>query len=239
MELDRYMLFVVNDDTPGMIGRLGTILGEAEVNIANMAVSRNRQEARALMALSLDSPAPESALETLAAEPGFVEVRFIVLPGAVSDCARPRWSAWPRSLREARVESRIESIDEGTATAADAATRGWLRARADRQVAALLLRRRSWVLAMVPGDRRADRAKIAAAAGAQKASTAGPDDVSRITGYPRGRRRAVPAAGRPRRPAWSRRCCRTTSSGSAPARRSHVAALTPADLVKAVPRAYR
>ncbi len=74
------MLFVVNDDTPGIIGRLGTILGEAQVNIANMTVSRNRKEARALMALSLDSPATESALETLAAEPGFVEVRFIVLP---------------------------------------------------------------------------------------------------------------------------------------------------------------
>ena len=37
------MLFVVNDDRPGMIGRLGTILGDAGVNIANMAVSRNRR----------------------------------------------------------------------------------------------------------------------------------------------------------------------------------------------------
>ncbi len=80
VELDRYMLFVVNDDTPGIIGRLGTILGTAQVNIANMTVSRNRQEARALMALSLDSPVPDEALDTLAAEPGFVEVRFIVLP---------------------------------------------------------------------------------------------------------------------------------------------------------------
>ena len=80
VKLDRYMLFVVNDDTPGMIGRLGKILGDAQVNIANMAVSRNRQEARALMALSLDSPPPAEALETLSAEPGFVEARFIVLP---------------------------------------------------------------------------------------------------------------------------------------------------------------
>jgi D-3-phosphoglycerate dehydrogenase len=80
VELDRYMLFAVNDDTPGMIGRLGTILGEAGVNIANMAVSRNRREARALMALSLDSPPSEGTLERLRSEPGFVDARFIVLP---------------------------------------------------------------------------------------------------------------------------------------------------------------
>jgi D-3-phosphoglycerate dehydrogenase / 2-oxoglutarate reductase len=80
VELDRLMLFAVNDDTPGMIGRLGTILGEAGVNIANMAVSRNRQAARALMALSLDSQPPDAVLARLRAEPGFVEARFIILP---------------------------------------------------------------------------------------------------------------------------------------------------------------
>jgi D-3-phosphoglycerate dehydrogenase len=80
VELDRLMLFAINDDTPGMIGRLGTILGEAGVNIANMAVSRNRREARALMALSLDSPPPDRVLERLRSEPGFVDARFIVLP---------------------------------------------------------------------------------------------------------------------------------------------------------------
>jgi D-3-phosphoglycerate dehydrogenase len=80
VELDRFMLFVVNDDTPGIIGRLGTILGDAGVNIANMTVSRNRREARALMALSLDSPVPEETLERLRGEPGFVEIQFIVLP---------------------------------------------------------------------------------------------------------------------------------------------------------------
>jgi D-3-phosphoglycerate dehydrogenase / 2-oxoglutarate reductase len=80
VELDRLMLFAVNDDTPGMIGRLGSILGEAKINIANMAVSRNRQAARALMALSLDSPLPREVLDRLRAEPGFVDARFIVLP---------------------------------------------------------------------------------------------------------------------------------------------------------------
>jgi D-3-phosphoglycerate dehydrogenase / 2-oxoglutarate reductase len=80
VELDRLMLFAENDDRPGMIGALGRILGEADVNIANMAVSRDRREARALMALSLDSPPPGEVLERLHAEPGFVATRFMVLP---------------------------------------------------------------------------------------------------------------------------------------------------------------
>ena len=82
VELDRLMLFAENDDRPGMIGALGRILGEAGVNIANMAVSRDRREARALMALSLDSPPPDEVLERLRTEPGFVAVRALTLPEA-------------------------------------------------------------------------------------------------------------------------------------------------------------
>ena len=82
VELDRLMLFAVNDDRPGMIGRLGSLLGEAGVNIANMAVSRNRQEARALMALTVDDAPSAELLARLRDEPGFVDARFIVLPGA-------------------------------------------------------------------------------------------------------------------------------------------------------------
>jgi D-3-phosphoglycerate dehydrogenase len=77
--LEPRMLFVVNDDRPGMIGRLGTILGEAGVNIAHMAVSRNRRSAKALMAITLDSMPGADLVEHLRKEPGFVEVRFILL----------------------------------------------------------------------------------------------------------------------------------------------------------------
>jgi D-3-phosphoglycerate dehydrogenase len=80
VELDRLMLFAENDDRPGMIGALGRIVGEAGVNIANMAVSRNRREARALMALSVDSPVSDEVLDRLRSEPGFVGARFIRLP---------------------------------------------------------------------------------------------------------------------------------------------------------------
>ncbi len=66
------MIFIVNYDQPGMIGRVGTLLGEAGVNIATMAVSRNRAGGNALMALTVDTPLPAELVERLLAEPGFV-----------------------------------------------------------------------------------------------------------------------------------------------------------------------
>ena len=59
------MLLLRYDDVPGVIGRVGTLLGAAGVNIANMAVSRNRGGGKALMALSIDSPAPAELLGQL------------------------------------------------------------------------------------------------------------------------------------------------------------------------------
>jgi D-3-phosphoglycerate dehydrogenase / 2-oxoglutarate reductase len=82
VELGRQMLFAENEDTPGMIGRIGTLLGESGINIANMAVSRNRHERRALMALTLDAVPPAGLLDRIRAEPGFVDARFILLAGS-------------------------------------------------------------------------------------------------------------------------------------------------------------
>ena len=59
------MVFLRYDDVPGVIGRVGTLLGEAGVNIANMAVSRNREAGKALMVLSIDSPAAAEVLARL------------------------------------------------------------------------------------------------------------------------------------------------------------------------------
>jgi D-3-phosphoglycerate dehydrogenase / 2-oxoglutarate reductase len=59
------MIFLTYDDVPGVIGRVGTLLGEAKVNIANMAVSRNRERGKALMALSIDTPAEPELIERL------------------------------------------------------------------------------------------------------------------------------------------------------------------------------
>jgi D-3-phosphoglycerate dehydrogenase / 2-oxoglutarate reductase len=78
MELAPLMAFFRYDDVPGVIGKVGTLFGEAGVNIANMAVSRTRRGGKALMALSIDSPAPEELVETLRAA-GFDDAYFISL----------------------------------------------------------------------------------------------------------------------------------------------------------------
>jgi D-3-phosphoglycerate dehydrogenase len=65
MELAPRMVLLRYDDVPGVIGRVGTLFGEAGVNIAQMAVSRNNQGGKALMALSIDSEAPPQLLERL------------------------------------------------------------------------------------------------------------------------------------------------------------------------------
>jgi D-3-phosphoglycerate dehydrogenase len=78
IELAPNMAFLSYDDVPGVIGRVGTMFGEAGVNIANMAVSRTTEGGKALMAFSIDSPAPAELVERVE-ESGFDDVRFIAL----------------------------------------------------------------------------------------------------------------------------------------------------------------
>ena len=78
IELAPNLVFFRYDDMPGVIGRVGTMFGEAGVNIANMAVSRTNEGGKALMALSIDTPAPPELVERIHAE-GFDDARFISL----------------------------------------------------------------------------------------------------------------------------------------------------------------
>ncbi len=78
IELAPRMAFLVYDDLPGVIGNVGSMFGEAGVNIANMAVSRTKEGGKALMAFSIDSEAPRELVERVAAS-GFDEARFLSL----------------------------------------------------------------------------------------------------------------------------------------------------------------
>jgi D-3-phosphoglycerate dehydrogenase len=60
IEADRILLFFRYVDRPGVVGAVGTLLGEAGVNIAAMQVSRRDVGGEALMTLTVDTPlAPE------------------------------------------------------------------------------------------------------------------------------------------------------------------------------------
>ena len=78
IELAPHMAFLTYQDQPGVIGRVGTMFGEAGVNIANLAVSRTKEGDKALMAFSIDTPAPKDLVERVV-ESGFDDARFIAL----------------------------------------------------------------------------------------------------------------------------------------------------------------
>jgi D-3-phosphoglycerate dehydrogenase len=68
-EVGQHMLYTTNADVPGIIGLLGTICGDAGVNIANFQLGRDHPGGDAIALLYLDAPFPEQALATLRANP--------------------------------------------------------------------------------------------------------------------------------------------------------------------------
>jgi D-3-phosphoglycerate dehydrogenase len=67
-------LFVENDDRPGIVGTIGTSLGNAAVNIANMALSRTSDHKRAVTVIEVDTEPPTELLENLRSTPGIIRV---------------------------------------------------------------------------------------------------------------------------------------------------------------------
>jgi D-3-phosphoglycerate dehydrogenase len=72
-----HMVVVRNDDRAGMIGVVGTIVGEAQVSISSMAVGPSATGNTALMVLSTDQKVPDDALAQLRGSPGISDVHTI------------------------------------------------------------------------------------------------------------------------------------------------------------------
>jgi D-3-phosphoglycerate dehydrogenase len=73
------VLVMSNDDVPGVIGRVGTLLGERGINIAEWRLGRNQPGGRALSFINLDTAVPESVLNELRGQPGIAEAWVVVL----------------------------------------------------------------------------------------------------------------------------------------------------------------
>jgi len=56
VEPTQHLAFITYEDRPGMVAAVGTVLGDARINIAGMQVSRDRQGGHALVAMAVDSP---------------------------------------------------------------------------------------------------------------------------------------------------------------------------------------
>jgi len=77
--LSQHMAFFTYADRPGVVGALGRLLGDADVNIAGMQVARNDDSRAALVALTVDSAIPADVVTAIGQEIGADSIRVVDL----------------------------------------------------------------------------------------------------------------------------------------------------------------
>jgi D-3-phosphoglycerate dehydrogenase len=77
-ELRPHMLYVTNEDKPGMIGRLGTLLGDSQINIATFALGRSAPGKDAIALVEIDGPMPTDVLERVRRLPNVRQAKALV-----------------------------------------------------------------------------------------------------------------------------------------------------------------
>jgi len=73
------MLICSNDDRPGMVGVLGTVLGEASINIASLSLGRDHTGGKAIAIFNLDSPVQASLLDRIRSVNGILWAESVSL----------------------------------------------------------------------------------------------------------------------------------------------------------------
>lgn len=76
-DLAGHMLYIVNEDAPGFIGRVGTTLGAAGLNIGTFHLGRRSAGGEAILLLSMDSDIPAAVLDEVRALPGVKTVKTL------------------------------------------------------------------------------------------------------------------------------------------------------------------
>jgi D-3-phosphoglycerate dehydrogenase / 2-oxoglutarate reductase len=76
---NRYMLFTLHRDMPGIIGNIGSLLGGFNVNIASMQVGRKIVRGDAVMVLSIDDPLPDNLLDEIKKVSGIRDAYTVTL----------------------------------------------------------------------------------------------------------------------------------------------------------------
>jgi len=76
-ELGTHMLYVMSNDRPGLIGRLGSVLGDAGINIATFHLGRTGPGGEALSLVEVDQPTPPTVLASVAALPNVNQARAL------------------------------------------------------------------------------------------------------------------------------------------------------------------
>lgn len=73
------MLLISNNDKPGVIGNLGMLLGDHNINIARLQLSREKINGKAIAVISVDTPVPAPVLAQMKKLPNILSVKPIVL----------------------------------------------------------------------------------------------------------------------------------------------------------------
>ena len=76
----RNMVFFTYEDRPGIIGKVGTILGEHDINIATMDVGRKPELHEALMCLTVDTEVPSNVLDHIGEAIEARRIRTVTVP---------------------------------------------------------------------------------------------------------------------------------------------------------------
>jgi D-3-phosphoglycerate dehydrogenase len=76
-ELRSHMLYVTNEDKPGLIGLLGTVLGDAGLNIATFQLGRTEAGGDAIALVEVDQAVPAEVLAKVAALPNVVQAKAL------------------------------------------------------------------------------------------------------------------------------------------------------------------
>src|SRR5690606_25226871 len=76
-ELDGHMLYIVNEDAPRFIGRIGGLLGETGINIGTFHLGRREAGGEAILLLSVDQPIPAEVIDRAAALQGVKTVKAL------------------------------------------------------------------------------------------------------------------------------------------------------------------
>src|SRR5213080_3773841 len=74
-----HMLFILNHDRPGVIGQVGQILGEHQINIARMQCSREEKGGHALLIVGVDAPLPAEVLRAVTVAKNIISVKLVRL----------------------------------------------------------------------------------------------------------------------------------------------------------------
>src|SRR5512145_855441 len=76
-ELAGGILMLQNQDVPGVVGRVGTFLGEKGINIAGLQLGRREAGGTAVSLINVDNPVPEKVLAQLSKLPNITDARFL------------------------------------------------------------------------------------------------------------------------------------------------------------------